>query len=258
MAGWREFCENPLPCFGLVEVVNDFVPFTGRASASERSNPASRSHDWRPEEHDDLGLVCTPVNGESTHAYGLEKTVSDSKSGNMYHNLSPDSPPSPPAMSPGPQPASLFSVTHQEAASMVKECQKEDKSRHCYLLQIMLMPLYSHDSIPGSALRKLPRLVNRIPLGAGFLSSDQIKGINWRMLEGSNAGPTFISYPLLEEEAEDYKACLRDRLMKQAGAVFGDLTVKASITLSRCVDYSFDFILNDIAVTNGEGLHFRD
>lgn len=141
---------------------------------------------------------------------------------------------------------------------MVSEVQKDEDSRHCYLLHLNLRPLFSDDVIPGSCLRRLLRLVNGIPLGAGLLSRDQLRGIQWRLVEGGNTALTFISCPLLVEEAEESKNGLKDRLSKQAHAVFGDMTVKAGVVLSRCLEYSEDIVLNDIAVVNGEGLHFRD
>ncbi|KAH9513157.1 hypothetical protein Btru_036016 [Bulinus truncatus] len=260
VADWRQFCENPLPCFGLVEAVKDFVPFTGRASAPERTESSVQSQSTRLVHNTESNAeICSALNCESNtvkdeslrephHNQALRTSAIL-----MSHNLSPS------AMSScNREPSSLFIVSPHDAAAMVKDSQKEDKSRHCYLLHLKLQPLYSDEVIPGSALRKLPRLLNRIPLGAGFLSNDQVKGINWRLVEGSTASPTFISCPLLLEEAEDDKNCLKERLTKQAGAVFGDVTVKASLSLSRCIDLSLDFVLNDIAVVNGEGLHFRD
>ncbi|XP_005111666.1 uncharacterized protein LOC101858077 [Aplysia californica] len=171
------------------------------------------------------------------------------------NNSPPSSPLSPPISQSS---SSLFSVSPQNASLLVRALSKSDDSRHCYFIHLTLRPLFADDVIPGSCLRKLPRLVNGIPLGAGFLSRDQLSEIKWRLVEGGHSNLTFISTPLLREEAEESKNCLRDRLAKQAPAIFGDMTVKASLVLSRCLDIEEDFVLNDIAVNLEEGLHFRD
>ncbi|KAH3864058.1 hypothetical protein DPMN_027071 [Dreissena polymorpha] len=62
---------------------------------------------------------------------------------------------------------------------------------------------------------------------------------------------------MFEEEAEEGKRSLRDSLMRQSQAVFGDITVKASVILSHCINYDDGIILNDIAVLLEEDLHFR-
>lgn len=154
--------------------------------------------------------------------------------------------------------SSVFTISPQDAAALVHYVQKDDDSRHCYFIHLTLRPLFSDDIIPGTSLRKLPRLINGIPLGAGFLSRDQIGEIKWRLVEGGHSVLTFISSPLLRQEAEEYKNSLKERLQKQAQAVFGDLTIKVSVVLSRCIDFDDDLTLNDIAVNIGEGLHFRD
>ena len=69
---------------------------------------------------------------------------------------------------------------------------------------------------------------------------------------------TFISTPLHRDEAEESKASFKDRIVKQAQDIFGEMTVKASLHLSRCLDLEEGVILNDIAVNLEEGLHFRD
>lgn len=176
----------------------------------------------------------------------------------MFNNSPPSSPLSRFASSPSSGASNLFTLNHQEAVAMVRDVQKDEDSRHCYILNLKLRPLFSDDVISGSCLRKIPRLVNGIPLGAGYLSRDQLGAIKWRLMEGGNSEVTFLSTPLLREEAEECRNTLRDRLVKQAQAVFGDVTVKANLTLSRCLDFGEDFLLNDIAVNVGEGLQFRD
>lgn len=154
--------------------------------------------------------------------------------------------------------SSLFTIRPQDAVSLVRSVQKDDDSRHCYFIHLTLRPLFSDDVIPGTCLRKLPRLINGIPLGPGFLSNDQITEIKWRLVEGGHSILTFISSPLMRQEAEESKRRLKERLLKQAQAIFGDLTVNVRLVLSRCLDFDDDLILNDIAVNFGEGLHFRD
>ena len=118
--------------------------------------------------------------------------------------------------------------------------------------------MYSDSPIPNACLKKIPRLLNGIPLGPGVMARDQMDSIRWRYIEGGTKLHTFISVPMYEEEASENKRALRDALVKQSQAVFGDITVKASIILSHCVNYDDDLVLNDIAVPLEEGLHFRD
>ena len=77
-------------------------------------------------------------------------------------------------------------------------------------------------------------------------------------MEGGHSNLTFISSPLLREEAEESKTSFRDRLAKAAPTIFGDMTVKAGLHLTRVMDMEEDMVLNDIAVNLEEGLHFRD
>lgn len=141
---------------------------------------------------------------------------------------------------------------------MVTNQRKTDDEKNCYLLQLSFQSVYSETSIPNTCFKKLPRLVNGIPLGPGLMARDQIDSIRWRYIEGGTKLHTFISVPMYEEEAEETKRSLKDRLMNQSQAVFGDITVKASMILSSCLNYDDDIIINDIAVTMDEGLHFRD
>lgn len=67
-----------------------------------------------------------------------------------------------------------------------------------------------------------------------------------------------MSTPISQEEAEETKRALKDRMMRQSQELFGDITVKATVILSQCVHFDDEFIINDIAVPNEEGLHFRD
>ena len=169
-------------------------------------------------------------------------------------------------LSPSPLPghlgssASLFSISPYDAAQLVTMVKTQDShdARHCYFIHLKLRTVFSDDAIPGSCIRKLPRLLNGIPLGAGFLSRDQISEIRWRLVEGEHSTLTFLSCPLLRDEAEESRTSFRDRLITQAQAVFGDITVRASLSLSKCLDYHDDLILNDIATNVGDGLQFKD
>lgn len=154
--------------------------------------------------------------------------------------------------------SSIFSISHQDASTVVRNQDRNDEGLGHYLIQIRLRPLFSDDIISGACLRKLPRLINGIPLGAGFLSRDQLSGIKWRMIEGSHSPLAFISSAIKQDEAEESKTCFKESLIKQSQAVFGDVTVKASIMLTKCIQNDDDFVINDIAVNYGEGLQFRD
>ena len=169
-------------------------------------------------------------------------------------------------LSPSPLPghlgssASLFSISPHDAAQLVQLVKTQDGHdvRHCYFIHLKLRTVFSDDAIPGACIRKLPRLLNGIPLGAGFLSRDQISEIRWRLVEGEHSTLTFLSCPLLRDEAEESRTSFRDRLITQAQAVFGDITVRASLTLSKCMDYQDSLVLNDIATNVGDGLQFKD
>ena len=154
--------------------------------------------------------------------------------------------------------ASLFTISSSEAAKLVKNSRKRDDDKTCFLLQVSFQSVYSDTPIPNTCLKKLPRLLNGIPLGPGVMAMDQINSIRWRYVEGGTRLHTFISVPMYEDEAEETKRGLKDSLMKQSQAVFGDITVKASVILSHCINYDDDIIINDIAITMDEGLHFRD
>lgn len=156
--------------------------------------------------------------------------------------------------------ASLFTISPHDAAQLVRMVKTHDspEPKNCYFIHLKLRTMFSEDSIPGTCIRKLPRLLNGIPLGAGFLSRDQISEIRWRLVEGEHSTLTFLSYPLLQDEAEESRTSFRDRLITQAQAVFGDITVRASLSLSKCLDYHDNLVLNDIATNVGDGLQFKD
>ncbi|XP_041364719.1 uncharacterized protein LOC121380052 [Gigantopelta aegis] len=156
---------------------------------------------------------------------------------------------------------SLFTINSHDAAKMVRLQRTkadDDNKKQCYLIQVTFSPLYSDSEIPNSCFRKLPRLVNGIPLGAGLMSKDQLETIRWRYVEGSRTTQTFISNPMYQEEAEGDKRSLRERLIKLAPVIFGDVTVRATVVLSQCLNYDEDLVVNDIAVSLDEGLRFRD
>lgn len=153
---------------------------------------------------------------------------------------------------------SHFTISPRDAGRLVQSHRKSEDERHCFLLQISFQTVYSDADIPNSVIKKLPRLVNGIPLGAGLMARDQIGSIRWRYIEGGRKMHTFVSKPICQEEAEETKRALKDRLVKQAHAIFGDITVKATVILSQCLNFDDDFIINDIAIPLEEGLHFRD
>lgn len=153
---------------------------------------------------------------------------------------------------------SHFTISPRDAGKLVHSQRKSEDERHCYLLQITFQTVYSDAEIPNSCIKKLPRLVNGIPLGAGLMARNQLGSIRWKYIEGGRKMHTFVSKPICLEEAEETKRSLKDRLLKQSHAIFGDITVKATVILSQCLNFDDDFIINDIAIPLDEGLHFRD
>lgn len=155
---------------------------------------------------------------------------------------------------------SPFTVSPHEAGLLVRSKRKDyEEDKKCYLLQVSFQPLYCDAEIPNSCIRKLPRVVNGIPLGAGVMPCDQMRGsIRWKYVEGGKKVHTFISVPISEEEAKETKTLLKYRFLKQSHDIFGDVTIKATIVLSLCLNYEADLIINDIAESLDEGLHFRD
>ncbi|KAL3876147.1 hypothetical protein ACJMK2_034019 [Sinanodonta woodiana] len=154
---------------------------------------------------------------------------------------------------------SHFIISSQEAGACVREKKKNiQDDKCCYLLQLSFQPIYSDVQIPNSCYAKLPRLVNGIPLGPGLMGRDQLNSIRWRYIDGGPKIHTFISVPMHEDEAEETKKSLIGRLVKQSQSVFGDVSVRATVILSHCIHFDGDIILNDIAVSMEEGLHFRD
>ena len=106
--------------------------------------------------------------------------------------------------------------------------------------------------------KKLPRLINGIPLGAGRLTASQTEGIHWRYIEGSGEVHTFLSLPISWEEADETRTNFRNRLVKHAKALFGDTTVKTALVLSHCLHFDSELYINDIAESLEEGLYFHD
>ncbi len=153
---------------------------------------------------------------------------------------------------------SPFTVTSHNASQMVRNQQLIEDNRKCYLMQITLQAVYGTGVLPQSSYKKLPRIINGIPFGPGRLSHVQAESIIWRYVEGSRDVQTFISKPISGDDADEHRRQLRDRLVKQAKDIFGDVTVKASIILSQCVHFDSDLFINDIADTFEEGLHFND
>ncbi|CAG2196682.1 unnamed protein product [Mytilus edulis] len=153
---------------------------------------------------------------------------------------------------------SHFTISPRDAAKLVHSQRKREDERRCFLLQIAFSSVYSDADIPNSCFKKLPRIVNGIPLGAGVLANEQVGNIKWKYVEGGKKMHTFISKPICEEEAEESKTAIKDSFVRHSQVLFGDITVKATLILSRCINFDDDFIINDIATTLNEGLHFSD
>lgn len=156
---------------------------------------------------------------------------------------------------------SPFTITPKEASLLLTENRISEDNRHCYILQVKLRLVYGAGPLPQSCFKKLPRLVNGIPLGAGRLPIDRSHaGITWKYVEGCGETITFISLPISSDEAEQTRNKFKERLIKQAKPIFGDITVKASIMLAHCVHFDSEFFVNDIAdpKVEGGGLIFHE
>lgn len=168
---------------------------------------------------------------------------------------------------------SMFTITSREASVAVTNCNTQRKERlldtnnnnnegegsgetfACYLMHVTVKPVYSDSQIPQSCYKKIPRLINGIPLGAGKLTKSQSQNIQWRFVEGTSS---FLSIPMYRDEAEECRRRLRDNLIQHGRQVFGDMTVKLNIVLTQCVRYDEEIFINDIAYSSDEGLHFTD
>ena len=154
---------------------------------------------------------------------------------------------------------SPFTISPRDAGQLVRNQRHlADDNRQCYLLQITFQTVYGSSPLPQSAYKKLPRIINGIPFGPGRLSQSQAESIQWRYLEGCRDVQTFISAPISWDEADEARRSLRDRLVKQAKVIFGDVTVRSTIMLSQCIHFDSEMFINDIADTFDEGLHFND
>ena len=161
---------------------------------------------------------------------------------------------------------SPFTISPQQASHLVRlSCHGDgsdvmDDNRQCYLLQLSFQPVYGGGPLPQSCFKKIPRLINGIPLGAGRLSHNQAQGIVWRYIEGSQPRDlhTFISAPVSKGEADEARRSLREGLVRHAKAVFGDITVKTTMILCQCVHFDSELFINDLAEPLEEGLHFKD
>ena len=94
---------------------------------------------------------------------------------------------------------STFTVTARDASLIVKGQNHREDNRRCYTIQVAFQVVYGGGPLPQSTYKKLPRLINGIPLGAGRLSQTQADSIRWRYVEESKDSPIFVSVPLLLE-----------------------------------------------------------
>ena len=152
---------------------------------------------------------------------------------------------------------SPFTISPKDAEKLVKEQRFSDDNRHCFMIQISFTPVYGSSSPSQGVYKKLPRLINGIPFGAGRLSQREAD-IRWKYIEGSRDTHMFISVPMTKDEADETCKTLRDMLLRKAKQVFGDVTVKSNIFLSQCLYFDCEFFINDLADSVEEGLHFHD
>ena len=154
---------------------------------------------------------------------------------------------------------SPFIVSPREAADLARAASARGNDNvGCFLLSVRFLPVYGAVPVPAGVYKKLPRMVNGIPLGPGRLSHIEPTDILWKYVEGCSDVHTFVSQPMTQEEAEQTRLALLSALVKHAKTVFGDVTVKASVTLSQCLAYDSDLIVNDIAEPMDKGMHFID
>lgn len=130
-----------------------------------------------------------------------------------------------------------------------------ESSPACYLMHVTIKTVYSDSQVPQSCYKRIPRLINGIPLVAGKLTQSQSQNIKWKFIEGTTS---FLSVPIRRDEAEESRKQLRDTLIQHGRQVFGDLTVKLNLVLTECIKYDEEIFINDIAYSSDEGLHFTD
>ena len=106
---------------------------------------------------------------------------------------------------------SLFTLSSREASAQVAACNfsqkqginnngEEDLKLACYLMHVTVRTVYSDGQIPQSCFKKIPRLINGIPLGAGKLTKVESQNVQWKFVEGTTS---FLSVPILKDEAEE-------------------------------------------------------
>jgi len=166
----------------------------------------------------------------------------------------------------GPPTRSIFTITQKEASANVAQWNIDRKQLinnnnegeadlACYMMYVTVRPVYADAQIPHTCFKKLPRLINGIPLGAGKLTKAESQNIHWKFIEGTT---NFLSIPITREEANTGRKNLRDNLMRYGKEVFGEVTVKLNIILTECIKYDEELFINDIAYSSDEGLHFTD
>ena len=148
---------------------------------------------------------------------------------------------------------SAFVISPQEASQLVSSQDTED-NRRCYLLQVIFSPVYGATISPPS-YKKLPRLINGIPLGPGKLTQSQADATVWRYIEGCGDVHMFLSQPITQEEANGTRVTFSNLLVRQAKAIFGDVTVKTTLLLSQCLAFDSGIFLNDVASAVDDGLY---
>lgn len=149
--------------------------------------------------------------------------------------------------------------TVEEASKLVSAAEKTgiEDNKHCYMLQIIFSSVYG-GGLSCASYKKLPRLINGIPLGPGKMTQSQADAIIWRYMEGCGDIHTFVSIPITQEDARNAHVTFRSLLQRQAKAVFGDVTVKTNTILSRCIALDANTYLNDVASDDGLCLSFSD
>ncbi|KAI0210718.1 hypothetical protein LSAT2_004463 [Lamellibrachia satsuma] len=157
---------------------------------------------------------------------------------------------------------SPFTMTLREASEHVRRHADDSaddggkERRRCYLLQLLLRPVYGAGPLPPNVHSHLPRVVNGIPLVAGVMASKDV--MRWRYVEAGDANlAMFLSEPMTANEAESTRTLLRDTLAVKGDDVFGDAVVKATVVLSECLRFDYSVFINDIAHPVDQGLHFR-
>ena len=174
---------------------------------------------------------------------------------------------------------SVFFIKASDLPDILSQAQQISPDRHCYLMQIYFHSLMANSpqTLTSSEMRKLPRIVNNIPIASpGVLhvnpnasprneqpppfpsvSPTTTSPICWRYVTGlSDSCHFFVSEPLSPVEATDSYRGAKQRISDASQLLFGSVPFKCDIILSALHGITVDNILNDIGSHRNGNLHF--